>query len=117
MQERIKELVNILNKANYEYHVLDNPTISDQEYDKYLRELYQLEEKYPEYVLENSPTKKIGGEVIDEFKKITLSIPMMSLSKNLGIGNCINIPYILSLLFNSLILSINTSSITSFSYL
>lgn len=80
MQERIKELVSILNKANYEYHVLDNPTISDQEYDKYLRELYQLEEKYPEYVLENSPTKKIGGEVIEEFKKITHSIPMMSLS-------------------------------------
>ena len=80
MQERIKELVSILNKANYEYHVLDNPTISDQEYDKYLRELYQLEEKYPEYVLEDSPTKKIGGEVIDEFKKITHSIPMMSLS-------------------------------------
>ena len=80
MQERIKELVNILNKANYEYHVLDNPTISDQEYDKYLRELYKLEEKYPEYVLEDSPTKKIGGEVIDEFKKITHSIPMMSLS-------------------------------------
>ena len=80
MQERIKELVNILNKANYEYHVLDNPSISDQEYDKYLRELYQLEEKYPEYVLEDSPTKKIGGEVIDEFKKITHSIPMMSLS-------------------------------------
>lgn len=80
MKDRIKELVDILNKANYEYHVLDNPSISDQEYDKYLRELYQLEEKYPEFVLEDSPTKKIGGEVIDEFKKVTHSIPMMSLS-------------------------------------
>ena len=58
VQDRIKNLVDIINKANYNYHVLDNPEISDQEYDKYLRELYSLEEKYPEYVLPNSPTKK-----------------------------------------------------------
>ena len=54
---RIEELVKILNEANYNYYVLDNPTITDQEYDKYLRELINLEEKYPEYVLFDSPTK------------------------------------------------------------
>ena len=80
VQDRIKNLVDIINKANYNYHVLDNPEISDQEYDKYLRELYSLEEKYPEYVLPNSPTKKIGGEVIEEFAKVVHDKPMMSLS-------------------------------------
>ena len=47
-KDRIIELVQIINEANYNYHVLDNPTIEDQEYDKYLRELYTLEEKYPD---------------------------------------------------------------------
>ncbi len=78
-QERIKELVKILNTANYNYYVLDNPTITDQEYDKYLRELINLEEKYPEYVLLDSPTKRVGGEVVDKFAKISHKIPMLSL--------------------------------------
>lgn len=78
--DRIDELVELLNEANYNYHTLDNPTITDQEYDKYLRELITLEEKYPEFVREDSPTMRIGGEVLDEFKKHTHKIPMMSLS-------------------------------------
>lgn len=80
IKERIDYLVDLINEANYNYHVLDNPTIEDQEYDKYLRELYTLEEKYPELVRDDSPTKKIGGEVIDAFKKVTHDKPMMSLS-------------------------------------
>ncbi len=80
IEKRIKELVKIINEANYQYHVLDNPMITDQEYDKYLDELYHLEEKYPEYIMEDSPTKKIGGEVLDKFEKVTHDIPMMSLS-------------------------------------
>ena len=80
IKQRIDYLVDIINEANYNYHVLDNPTITDQEYDKYLRELYTLEEKYPDLVREDSPTQKIGGEVIDDFKKITHDKPMMSLS-------------------------------------
>lgn len=79
-KERIDELVNILNEANYNYHVLDNPTITDQEYDKYLMELYQLEEKYPELIRDDSPTKRVGGEVLDKFDKVTHDKPMMSLS-------------------------------------
>ena len=78
-EERIKELVKILNDANYEYFVNDNPKITDQEYDKYLRELINLEEKYPEYALIDSPTKRVGGEVLDKFSKITHKIPMLSL--------------------------------------
>ena len=78
--ERIDELISILNEANYKYHVLDNPSITDQEYDKYLRELINLEEKYPEYIRDDSPTKRVGGEVLDSFQKHTHKIPMMSLS-------------------------------------
>ena len=79
-EKRIDELINIINEANYNYHVLDNPTITDQEYDKYLQELYEIEEKYPELVREDSPTKKIGGEVLEKFEKVTHDKPMMSLS-------------------------------------
>ena len=80
MKERYDELVEIINKANYEYHVLDNPTITDQEFDKYLRELIDLEKEHPEYERDDSPTKRIGGEVIDGFKKIIHDKPMLSLS-------------------------------------
>ena len=79
MKARIDELVEILNEANYNYHVLDQPTISDQEFDKLLRELFILEEKYPEYVREDSPTHGVGGTVLEEFQKVTHAIPMMSL--------------------------------------
>lgn len=77
---RYNELVDIVNQANYDYHVLDNPKITDQEYDNYLREIYEIEEKHPEYIRDDTPTKKIGGVVLDKFSKITHDIPMMSLS-------------------------------------
>ncbi len=80
IKNRIDELVEIIKEADYNYHTLDNPTISDQEYDKYLRELFDLEKEYPEYIREDSPTKRVGGKVLDEFKKIAHKIPMMSLS-------------------------------------
>ena len=80
IKKRIDELVQIINEADYNYHTLDNPTISDQEYDKYLRELFELENEYKEYIREDSPTQRVGGKVLDEFAKITHKIPMMSLS-------------------------------------
>ena len=80
IKKRIEELTKILNKANYEYYNLDNPTITDQEYDKYLRELIVLEEKYPEFSDPNSPTKRVGGEAIDKFLKVNHKIPMISLA-------------------------------------
>lgn len=77
---RINELTKILDDANYRYYVLDDPSITDQEYDKYLRELITLEEKYPEFSSDVSPTKRIGGKVLDGFLKVEHKIPMLSLS-------------------------------------
>ncbi len=79
--DRYNELVELITKANYEYHILDNPvTLTDAEYDNYLRELYKLEEEHPDWIREDSPTKKIGGVVLDKFMKVTHNIPMMSLA-------------------------------------
>ena len=80
MEERYLELIKIINEADYNYHTLDNPTITDQEYDSYLRELYNIEEQHPELVRSDSPSQRAGGQVLDEFKKITHTIPMLSLS-------------------------------------
>ncbi len=80
MKERYDYLVDLLNEANYNYYVLDNPTITDQEYDKYLRELVTMEIEHPNLVRNDSPSNRVGGEVIDEFQKITHSLPMLSLS-------------------------------------
>lgn len=79
IEKRIQELTQILEKANYEYYVLATPTLTDQEFDKYMRELENLEKEYPELSSPNSPTKRVGGEVIDKFKKIRHRIPMLSL--------------------------------------
>ncbi len=78
--DRMNEIIDILNKANYEYYVLDNPTITDQEYDRYMQELIKIEENHPEWIRDDSPTKRVGGEVISEFKKIIHEKPMLSLS-------------------------------------
>ncbi len=80
MQERMNELIDIINEADYNYHTLDNPTITDQEYDKYLRELIEIEMEHPDWVREDSPTQHAGGKIIDSFQKVTHKIPMMSLS-------------------------------------
>ncbi len=79
MKKRIEELRSKLNQYNYEYHVLDAPTISDLDYDKLLRELMDLEAAYPEYDDPNSPTKKVGGQVLDAFDKVEHKRPMLSL--------------------------------------
>lgn len=79
IKERIKYLVDQLNEANIEYYVNDNPTLTDNEFDSLLDELIKLEEKYPEYKLDNSPTSKVGTTVISEFNKITHPTPMFSL--------------------------------------
>lgn len=80
MEQRMLELIDIINEADYNYHTLDNPTITDQEYDKYLRELFEIEKDHPEWIRENSPTQHAGGKVIEGFAKVTHKIPMMSLS-------------------------------------
>ena len=78
-KKRIDELRKILEDANYEYYVLASPSITDQEFDKYLRELENLEKEYPEFDDVNSPTKRVGGLVIDKFNKVKHKLPMLSL--------------------------------------
>ncbi len=80
IKQRIDELVSMINQANEDYHTKDQPTMSDFEYDRLLKELIELENTYPEYKSNDSPTLKIGGVVLDGFKKVTHQVPMMSLS-------------------------------------
>lgn len=79
LEDRYIELVNILNKAGIEYYESDNPTMSDYEYDMLMKELLEIENANPNIKLDNSPSNKIGGEVLDKFKKVTHDTPMMSL--------------------------------------
>lgn len=79
IEKRIAELTEIINKANHDYYVNDNPTITDQEYDRYMEELMRLEDAHPEFKKVDSPTQRVGSEVISEFKKVTHEIPMLSL--------------------------------------
>lgn len=88
--KRMEELVNLLNRLGYEYYTLDNPSVSDQEYDRLMRELISLENEYPEYILDNSPTKRVGSETLDSFKKIKHEIPLLSLSNVFTESDIIN---------------------------
>ena len=80
VEKRIDELIKKLNKASYEYYTKDAPTITDQEYDDMMDELIRLETNNPNLVRSDSPTMRIGGEVISEFKKVIHEKPMMSLA-------------------------------------
>ena len=80
MQERMNEIIEILNRAAYEYYTLDKPSITDQEYDRYMQELIKMEEEHPELKRNDSPTVRIGGEIIEGFNKVVHEKPMMSLS-------------------------------------
>ena len=77
--ERILELRKLLKRYSYEYYTLDKPTVSDYEYDMLFRELEDLEKKHPELFDPDSPTQRVGGEVLSEFTKVTHQIPMLSL--------------------------------------
>ncbi len=76
---RIEELTKLLNEANHKYYVLDNPTMPDFEYDRLLRELEVLEAENPELAQPDSPTKRVGGEALSQFEKVTHPVPLMSL--------------------------------------
>ncbi len=79
MKQRYDELINILNRLSYEYYTLDKPSVSDQEYDRYMQELLKIEEERPELIRDDSPSMRVGGTVLDEFQKVTHEIPMLSL--------------------------------------
>lgn len=78
-QQRIQALSQALNEHNYRYYVLDEPRISDREFDALLAELTELEKAYPQWVSPNSPTQKVGGQALEGFQTVRHKRPMMSL--------------------------------------
>ncbi|HEU6982780.1 TPA: NAD-dependent DNA ligase LigA [Streptococcus pneumoniae] len=79
MNKRMNELVVLLNRYATEYYTSDNPSVSDSEYDRLYRELVELETAYPEQVLADSPTHRVGGKVLDGFEKYSHQYPLYSL--------------------------------------
>ena len=78
-KQRIQELTDLLNEANTKYYVLDAPEMPDFEYDRLLRELEELEAAHPDLARPDSPTKRVGGEALSQFEKVTHTVPLMSL--------------------------------------
>lgn len=78
-KQRIAALSALLTDANYRYYVLDDPTMPDFEYDRLLRELEELEAAYPQFASPDSPAKRVGGEAVSQFEKVTHPVPLMSL--------------------------------------
>ncbi|WP_078433228.1 NAD-dependent DNA ligase LigA [Metabacillus halosaccharovorans] len=82
--KRVQELHELLNTYNYEYHVLDQPSVPDAEYDRLMQELIKVEEEFPEFKTQDSPTQRVGGVVLEAFQKVVHRTPMLSL------GNAFN---------------------------
>ncbi|HIU83808.1 MAG TPA: NAD-dependent DNA ligase LigA [Candidatus Aphodousia gallistercoris] len=78
-RERVDELTRNLERWNYEYYVLDNPSVPDSEYDKAFRELQGLEARYPSLASPTSPTQRVGGAARSDLKKVTHAVPMLSI--------------------------------------
>ncbi len=78
-ESRIEELRTLLHEHNYRYYVLDDPTISDGEYDRLFKELLELEEANPHLISDDSPSKRVGGPPLDGFDQVVRAIPMLSL--------------------------------------
>lgn len=79
-KQRVNEITSLLNKYNYEYYVLDNPSVDDAEYDRLMNELIMLEGAYPELKSPLSPTSRVGGQVVSSFRKIVHKRMMLSLA-------------------------------------
>lgn len=82
---KIAELSKIIDNHNYNYYILANPTISDYDFDMLLEELISLEQQYPDLVLPDSPTQRVGGDITKEFKTVKHRYPMLSLSNSYNI--------------------------------
>ena len=78
-EKKAKDLQNLLNQYGYEYYVLDQPSVPDAEYDRLLRELIEIEEQFPELRTPDSPTLRVGGEILTMFNKVEHASPMLSL--------------------------------------
>lgn len=81
-QKRIKELTNLLNHYNYQYYIENTSEVSDFEFDQLLKELQGLENEYPAFASENSPTKRVGGDITKKFETVRHQYPMLSLSNS-----------------------------------
>lgn len=79
-EKQINQLRDQLNQYNYEYYVLDQPSVPDAEYDRLMQKLIKLEEQFPMLVTPNSPSQRVGGEPLDAFQKVEHTVPMLSLS-------------------------------------
>ena len=79
IKKRINELIEIIERANREYYLEDNPSLTDQEYDRYMNELISLENRYPDLKRDDSPTSHVGTKIQDKFNKVTHKISMLSL--------------------------------------
>lgn len=86
-KKRIEELRDLLNTFNYQYHVLDNPSVSDAEYDRNMQELIKLEAENPDFMSEDSPSVRVGGTILDIFEKVTHKSPMLSLGNAFNEGD------------------------------
>lgn len=82
VKEKIQQLTQEINQHNYNYYVLSNPTVSDYDFDMMLEQLIKLEQEYPEFADENSPTKRVGGQVTKEFETVKHKYPMLSLGNS-----------------------------------
>lgn len=80
MQNKIKQLTELLNRYAHEYYTLDAPTVPDSEYDQLYRELERLEAEFPQFRLPESPTQRVGGAVLSEFASVAHAVPMLSLN-------------------------------------
>lgn len=86
-KKRVDELHKLLNQYGYEYYVLDKPSVPDSEYDKRMQELIALETEFPQLKTPNSPTQRVGGEVLEGFQKVRHRIPMLSLANAFNEGD------------------------------
>ena len=70
--ERLIEIKKLLNEYNYQYYVLDNPSVSDQEYDRLMQELQAIENQHPEWLTADSPSQRVGGQVLDSLQRLLM---------------------------------------------
>ncbi|MDZ4750877.1 MAG: NAD-dependent DNA ligase LigA [Flavobacteriales bacterium] len=118
-KEKVVQLSLELNEHNYKYYVLNKPSITDYEFDEKLKELEDLEKRFPELVDTNSPTKRVGGDITDKFEKVAHQRPMLSLSNTYSEGEIReweerihkqigeNVEYVLELKYDGVAISIS----------
>ena len=87
LRNRASELRSLLNRANREYYILDEPTLLDSEYDQLFRDLIKIEQEYPELCTEDSPTQRVGSDILESFPSVAHTSPMRSLSNAIDASN------------------------------